>query len=209
MLADSLQFQKPTNAKPETVIGNQLTEQKTMGRQINFFLHSDDQKEFDEFLKSFGDVVLLPYYHFDNKVSVIKDTLIRNIETEGERIYLIRPEDLKNVKLIHIEKFNYWLVDDNSLPVLHFDRSVFKDNVINSGRLYFQPQYVENMQWVKKSDDFINWADRIIKSARRQLKKHKYEMGNYSYTEYLGKHALEWFVNNNAEVGAAGHKLIP
>ena len=99
-----------------------------MGRQINFFLHPDDQDNFDKLLKSFGDVVLLPYYHFDNKVSTVPDTIVRDIQKEGSRVYLVRPEDLKNIKLVHIEKFNYWLIDDNSLPVFDFVSSIFLDN---------------------------------------------------------------------------------
>ena len=106
-----------------------------MGRQINFFLHPDDQDDFDKLLKSFGDVILLPYYHFDNKVSTVADTIIRDTKKEDSTIYLVRPEDLKDIKLVHIEKFNYWLVDSSSLPVLHFDRSVFRDNTIHRGRV--------------------------------------------------------------------------
>ena len=118
-----------------------------------------DAGEFDKLLKSFGDVVFLPYYHYDNKVATIKDTIVRDALKEGSRVYLVRPQDLKVIKLTHIEKFGYWLVDDNSTPVLHFDRSVFKENTIHSGRLYFQPQFVKDMSFVKKSDDFVNWAD--------------------------------------------------
>ncbi|PKP46724.1 MAG: hypothetical protein CVT94_13765 [Bacteroidetes bacterium HGW-Bacteroidetes-11] len=180
-----------------------------MGRQINFFLHPDDQDYFDKLLKSFGDVVLLPYYHFDNKISTTADTKVRDIEKEGSRIYLVRPEDFKDIKLVHIKTFNYWLVDDNSLPVLHFDRSVYRDNSIHRGRLYFQPQFLENMEWVKKSDDFVNWADKIIKTVRHKLKKHKYQMGSYYSTEYLGENALDWLDKTKAEVGGAGSQLIP
>lgn len=180
-----------------------------MGRQINFFLHPDDQADFDKLLKSFGDVVLLPYYHYDNKISTVADTIVRDIKKEGSRIYLVRPVDFKYIKLVHIEKFNYWLVDDNSLPVLHFDRSVYRDNSIHRGRLYFQPQFVENMERVKKSDDFVYWADKIIKTVRLKLKKHKYQMGSYNYTEYLGENALDWLDKTKAEVGGAGSQLIP
>src|SRR3954463_5179736 len=98
-----------------------------MGRQINFFLHPKDQENFDTLLKSFGEVILLPYYHQHNKISTVTDTLINDIKKEGSRIYLVRPVDFKEIKLEHISKFDHWLVADNKLPVLHFDRSVFKD----------------------------------------------------------------------------------
>lgn len=145
-----------------------------MGRQVNFFLHKDDQLEFDLLLKSFGEVILVPYYQYQSEVSTVEDTIIRNIKTEGSRVYLVRQSDFKSLKLKHFEKFGYWLLEDNQLPVLHFGRSVFKANSIQRGRLYFQPQFVDETGWVNKSDDFIKWADNMVKTVRRKLKKHKF-----------------------------------
>jgi hypothetical protein len=73
-----------------------------MGRQINFFLHQDDQDDFDKLLKSLGDIVLLPYFHYDNKVGTVTDTLIRDLRKEERRIYLIQNKDFNNVRLTHI-----------------------------------------------------------------------------------------------------------
>jgi hypothetical protein len=181
-----------------------------MGRQINFFLHQDDQMDFDKLLKSFGDLILIPYYHFDNKVATIQDTIIRDIRKEGERVYLIRKADLRNVRLTHIKNFGYWLVDDNSLPVIHFDRSVTLDGKIRSGRLYFTVDYVDTskMVMIKKADDFVKWADNVIKTVRRKLTKQKYQIGAFTYTEYLGQNAVKWKALNGAEIGAAGAELI-
>jgi len=180
-----------------------------MGRQINFFLHQNDQTEFDRLLKTFGDIVLLPYYHNDNRVSTIEDTLIRDVTKEGRRVYLIRRSDFKNIPLRHIEKFGYWIVDDLALPIVHFDRGVAKDDKIERGRIYFQPDFVDSkeMRMVKKPDDFIKWADNIIRVVRRKLKKYKHNMGAYSYTAYLGDNAMNWREFTKAEIGAAGAEL--
>jgi hypothetical protein len=180
-----------------------------MGRQINFFLHGDDQPDFDRLLKTCGDVVLLPYYHHDNNVSTIEDSLIWDVTTEGRRVYIIRRSDFKNIPLTHIEKFGYWLIDDLALPIVHFDRGVTKIDKIERGRIYFQPDFVDSkeMRMVKKSDDFIKWADNIIRTVRRKLKKYKHNKGAYSYTEYLGDHANKWRELNRAEIAAAGAEL--
>ena len=180
-----------------------------MGRQINFFLHQDDQADFDRLLKTFGDIVILPYYHYDNEVSTIEDTLIRDRAREGRRVYIIRRSDFKNILLTHIEKFGYWLVDDRALPIVHFDRGVTEEDKIERGRIYFEPDFVDprEMKMVKKSDDFIIWADNIIKTVRRKLKKHKYSLGVHTYTEYLGENAVKWKELNRAEIAAAGAEL--
>ncbi len=174
-----------------------------MGRQINFFLHPDDQEDFDRLLKSFGDLVLFRDYNYSDEVTIVKDTLIRDIDKEKYRVYLIRPADFKDFPLKHVEKFNYWYVESSSLPVLHFDRSVYRDNKIQRGRLYFEPKYVDDTGWVNKSDDFINWADKIIKTVRNRLKKYKSQMGSSTYTEYLGANALKWLHETEAKLEMA------
>ena len=179
-----------------------------MGRQVNFFLHSDDQADFDKLLKSFGELVLIPYYHYDNVVSTVSDTILIDPRKDGTRIYLVRPENLQDIKLKHIEKFNYWLVDETSLPVLHYDRCVTKDNEILSGRLYFQPQFVSNGNWCNKSDIFVNWADHIIKTVRRKLKKHQLKMGDYLISELLGEKTKMWAEQNNAVLKPGGGTLM-
>jgi hypothetical protein len=180
-----------------------------MGRQINFFLHQDDQADFDKLLKTFGDIVLLPYFHFDNKISTVPDSVVRDLKKEERRVYLIRKSDFDDVRLKHIDAFGYWLVDDFSLPVLHFDRSITKDGKIESGRLYFETEYVDTRQMImiKKPDDFIKWADNVLKTVRRKLKKYKHSMGPYVYTAYLGEHADKWKEFNRAVIEGAGHEL--
>jgi hypothetical protein len=180
-----------------------------MGRQINFFLHQDDQTDFDKLLKSLGDIVLIPYYHYDNKVATVEDTIIREVRKEGERVYLIRKSDFSEVRLWHIQNFGYWLVDDNSLPVIHFDRSVTSKGKIERGRLYYTIDYLDSdkMVMIKKAEDYIKWADNVIKTVRRKLIKGKYKIGPYTYTEYLGHHACKWKEFNRAEIAAAGAEL--
>ncbi len=179
-----------------------------MSRQINFFLHPDDQTDFNEFLKSFGDFKILPYYHFDNKVSTRNDTILRDIKKEGAKVYLIRAEDLTDIPLRHIEKFKYWLIEDDRLPAIEFGRCILRENKIMSGRLYFRTHYYEGQDYIQKSEQFIKWADKIIKSARRKLISHKVSQGKYTYTYYFGDNAMRWYKDNKAEIGGAGHALI-
>jgi len=177
--------------------------QNTNGTTSKFFLHQDDQVEFDKLLKSFGDIVILPYFHYDNKVSIVKDTIIRDLRKEENRVYLIRRQDFDKIKLKHIENFGYWLLHDYTLPVVHFDRSVTRSHKIEGGRLYFEADYVDmdEMSMIRKPDDFIRWADHIIKTVRRKLKKVKYRLGIYNYTVYLGEHADKWRQFHRADMG--------
>lgn len=180
-----------------------------MARQINFFLHPDDQEYFDNLLKSFGEVVLFRDYNYYNELTTIGDTMIRDIDKEKKRVYLVRQEDFKDIHLQYVEKHHYWYVKNDSLPVVYFDRSVFRDNIIQRGRLYFETKYLNNGEWVDKPEDFIIWADKILRTVRSRLKKYKHQMGKYNYTEYLGVNALKWLQETEAKVESAGCELIP
>ncbi|MDP4208034.1 MAG: hypothetical protein Q8928_04385 [Bacteroidota bacterium] len=181
-----------------------------MGHQINFFLNEDDQKDFDNLLRTFDDICFLSYFNKSNIPTIIDDTIIRDKLKEGSRVYLVRKQDLKNIKFRFIEKFNYWLIDDSPSPVLHFDRCVSYNSDLRSGRLYFEPKYVENLQWIEKSVDFIKWSDSVIAKARRFFKKYKfrYPSSSYGYTAYLGQNAMKLIEENKAEIELTGGRLI-
>jgi hypothetical protein len=88
-----------------------------MGRQINFYLHPDDQHDFDTMLKSRGDIVVVPYHHYSDKVSTVPDTIVKDITKEGSRVYLLRPEDFKELRLKYFEKRNLWFIDELDLQL--------------------------------------------------------------------------------------------
>lgn len=179
-----------------------------MGRQINFYLHPDDYQEFEDLLKATGDIIFLPNFHYDGKVRTVDTTIPIDFKKEGSRIYLVREQDFKQIELDHIVKFEYWLVADKHLPVLHYDRCVFANDKIIGGRLYFQPSFVKDMQWVNKSEDFVSWADSVIKTARRKLKKYKFDMGGWDFSEYVGKHAKDWLDKTKQEKQIDDSELV-
>ena len=180
-----------------------------MGRQINFFLHPDDQNDFNDFLNSFDDICFLSYYHKTDNPTIINDTLIRDHIKEGIRVHLIRKRDLNEIRFRFIEKFNYWLIDNNLSPVLDFDRCISLENDLRRGRLYFQPKFVENLVWVEKKTDFVKWSDFIISKTRKYFKKYryKYENSSYEYNAYLSQKAMSLLTENKAIIGLPGDRL--
>jgi hypothetical protein len=179
-----------------------------MGRQINFYLHPNDYMDFEDLLRKSGDVSFLPYYHSQNAIQTIEGTIPVDIKKEGTRVYVVRQTDVRQVEFTHIEKFDYWLVADTQSPVLHYDRCHFQSDKIIRGRLYFEPQFVRDMQWVNKSEDFVRWADDVIRTARRRLKKYKFDMGGWYFSEYVGEHAKEWLDKTKREKKIGDSTLI-
>lgn len=176
-----------------------------MGRQVNFFLHKEDQLSFDKLLKTWENSVLLRYKTDKAELSILDSSISESGDVS--RICLARREDLHEVIMQFIASQNYWLIDSTCSPVIELDRSLCTDESIRRGRLYFQPRYVAEMEWVEKSKDFNDWADNIIRTVRRKLKKYKHQMGRHTYSEYLGEHALRWVQENKAEIKDAGQIL--
>jgi hypothetical protein len=175
-----------------------------MGRQVNFYLHQDDQAEFDSMLRSRGEFIMVPFYHYTNIIVPAPDTIIRDLKKEGERVYLVRPEDFKYLRLEYFNYGGYWLIDEQAAPVLHFDRCAFEPNGIKRGRLYFQTYFVQDGQWRSHTPEFVKWADGFINLARRKLLKRQYISGKWKYKDYVGKNAMTWIQEKKPEINAEG-----
>ena len=180
-----------------------------MGKQVNFFLHPSDQKDFSAFLKTFDDICFLSYFNKSNKPTIIDDIILLDHLKEGSRVHLARKQDLKNLRFQFIEKFDYWLVDNTISQVLDFDRCVVYDNELKSGRLYFQPKYVENLQWIEKNADFIKWSDNIIAKTKKYFKKYKFKFEDspYEYILYLSPNTFKLLEENKSLLGLTGDRL--
>jgi hypothetical protein len=175
-----------------------------MGRQVNFYLHGEDHNEFDALLRSCGGPVILPFYYPEKHVSAVPDTLMRDKEKEGKRVYLVRPVDFPQMQLRYHEYYGNWNLDENALPVLQYDRCVNTEHEIYRGRLYFQPHYLKNGEWAFHSAEFVKWANNFINKARRKLKKQTFDSGGYNYQEYVGKSAASWIEKNKPEPKGGG-----
>jgi hypothetical protein len=131
-----------------------------MGRKVNFFLHPYDCVEFDRLLKSFEDLVMVAHFHYNDKISVLSDSLMSDVRKEGRRVYLIRQDDFAKIQLKEFPQFGYSLIEDGGLPIIHFDRCIFELGKIHRGRLYFETASVETEYWRAKPGGFIDWQTR-------------------------------------------------
>jgi len=175
-----------------------------MGRQVNFYLHGEDQNEFDALLRSCGNPVILPFYYPKNQVFTVPNTLMRNKEKEGERVYLVRLMDFPEMQLEYNAYYGNWYLKEFELPVLHYDRCSNTESEIYRGRLWFQLNYRKNMEWAFHSEEFIKWANSVINKARRKLKKIAIDPENYNYQAYVGKSAASWIEKNRPALKGEG-----
>lgn len=169
-------------------------------------MNKEDQTYFDNLLATWENLVFINDISLDGEVAIISDSLLLN-ESEDLNFYLARREDLNDIQLKFLPSQYYWYVDSLQSPVIKYSRCYFTDTMIRRGRLWFQPGAYKDSEWIDKNQDFVEWADTIIKKIRRKLKRYKHQKGEYTYSEYVGESTLKWAQENNAEILSGGNEL--
>lgn len=148
---------------------------------------SDDIKEFEDAVSSIEKDVYFVEDHLKNKKIETIDTLSPP-QDEGSlyKIYLIKKEYIRNIKLRFVDIQNYWTIDFN-MPVVEFNRCYYNDKIMRRGRLYFETGfYDKNGSSVEHPKDFIEFADELLKWVRKHYSRDK------KTGFYVGPHAKKW-----------------
>ena len=156
-----------------------------MGRQINFYMLPEDEKEFISYvLQRKGVVMIAP--HFQSKSPDIVSRLPEPFSKPFWRsIYFWDKNVNGKLETKHIEKQGYFLIDSLTSPVIEFSRSFIRDNILVRGRIWAQLKYWKGNEIVSKGKEFENWFNAMT----RWIWKHYQKI---SELEYIGPHALEW-----------------
>ena len=79
--------------------------------------------------------------------------------------YLVRPQELKWIQIVHVPTTGKWTVVASKSPVIEFSRCRFDDSgALRSGRLYFRaPGYDFH-----PPPTFVEWADHLLKWMRKK-----------------------------------------
>jgi hypothetical protein len=137
-----------------------------MGRQINYYMTSEDHAAFEERLRRAGDFVAI------RRRSDIPKPQAVDLSSNLDTLYLslVRPDDLSAVITEEIPARREHYVSCLYSPVVEYSRCYQGDGFIRPGRLYFQEGYFDGAgRWVTKSDAFIAWARRLLRQAHTLL----------------------------------------
>ena len=157
-----------------------------MGKQISLYLSRHDSESLERELADLEPSVLLNW----RSRSPFPEPYLEAEEREGGQrnlfLYLVRHEDLDKVITEEVPSQGYWRVLDLYSPVMEVTRSGDADNLLRRGRLYYIESYFdETDKLVDKSDEFRNWAKRVMSTARRVLTYDK------ELSAYLGNEAIQ------------------
>ena len=161
-------------------------EGETVGRQVNFWMTSNDELAFVDRLRR-DDVVWCPYaIPFGTKPTLHELDDWRPID-KGQRIVLIRRcdsnllmhENIRNSKLAGMPPIKPWtMVGTEGSPSFQWKCCVRKCGAIRRGRIYLKTTWLENNILRAKSPEHIRWFDNIADWLRRKGRKWEYR-GQY------------------------------
>ena len=133
-----------------------------MGRQVNFFMDTQDHLEFLRWVLSRAENLI-----FDSRSTTsMPQQILDPIHDIGSRIKrkccVIRREDVGDLKLDPVGDNDY-RVDTRRSPVVEFSPSIRDGVNIRRGRLFFDGGYYsEGNVWHSKPEKFCMWANQLL-----------------------------------------------
>ena len=145
-----------------------------MGRQIQIYFSPEDVKSLEKAATEQLGAVVLPRYLLSNRLSPNVTTIRENDEGVVSSGYLGRAQDFGKIVLRHIPAKGYWIIDCNRSPIVELSGGFYDGKILRRGRLYYQKGfYGEDDQWVNKAQDFLDWAEKVFKLAKKISRRDK------------------------------------
>ncbi len=166
-----------------------------MGRQIQLYLTPSDINNFEAALRRKIDFEALVYRTDGPWPSRVSSLAVgEEIGKTWLTLFLVRPEDVDVLRFREVPTQGYWTLDVLSQPIIEFSRPYFDGSIMRQGRFYYQTgDYNDIGTWVEKPRCFLDWADQIFKTTKKNLRRHRF------LDAYLGPEAWELHSNKQVE----------
>lgn len=169
-----------------------------MGKQVNFYMLEEDEKEFVEFVLGDGKTVILGHGSLQEVPPILGRLPIEDPSPPLFRnyVYFWKPGYPLFMRYIvmkagPLQGQGVYLVDDLTSSVIEFSRSFFspiRENSLTRGRIWAEMRYWEGNNLIYKGEEFERWYDSIARWLRKRYQK----IGSKPYF-YIGPHAYRWY----------------
>ena len=161
-----------------------------MGRQFQLYLLSEDAEGLVAELRSRIGLKLFGEDSSSAESVELVTPVSESNSKEGEpiwscRCYLAPPWNAQ-IKMHFSPVQSRWYVDTES-EVIEFSGCHFRGNLLLRGRFYYQREFVAGNAFVAKSEEFLTWAEKVFRTAKKLL--HKQPGVIYAY---VGDGAQRW-----------------
>lgn len=164
-----------------------------MGRQINFYMHPNDEAEFVQ--RRCKDCKFLltrhptPEPQWLDEIPAFGHVGRQFSWQHSSKVLLGKPELGPPLRARFIKEQGYFIVDSSSSEneLVEFSRCELAGGELSSGRLWFNPYFwlPPKYEVQPKSAEFVRWANSLLGWIRRHYSRNE-------FGEYTGPHAKEW-----------------
>jgi len=133
----------------------------------------EDEEKFLEFVRSSGDVVVLPYASPTQDFKPLQNLSDSPVPKFSGAYWLFNRSVSKNLSVRFVSTQGYYTIDDDRSSVVQFMRSGLRDKSIYKGRIWAELKYLdrENMVLLPKEAEFSAWYDAVAKWIRKNYKR--------------------------------------
>lgn len=173
-------------------------------KQVNFFLAPEDLPRVIAFINENGGVI----YKRDanTKDKPVSYDLLLNEESIIQVCFCKEGQETL-LSFVYLEKRNEFYINTDESNCIEFSIGGFypySDKELHRSRFYFVTKYYEGDELVGKDEEFLTWADNILKKFKKQvLIKSKELSGNYVTEKFI-----EWVKQTAAKPTTDGTKFI-
>lgn len=162
-----------------------------MGRQVNFYMTREDEKVFLDYVRSTGDIVVLPRTALSpdlQPLTDLPDITWPPVLNEWQ-CFLLNRDVSSKAKWNRIEGKNYFLIDSQASSVIEFWRTILHSPIMYRGRVWASFEYFDKdlRTFSSKEVPFEKWYETIAKWIKTQYKHVTLTatLTKQKWTEYL------------------------
>ena len=152
-----------------------------MGKQLNFYLQTEDFSEINAFLKEQN-------YVLDDCFSARKDlAFLSSVNEKGLQIswkkYITKAEFADKIQSRFLDSRQLYKINELYSPVIELLLSTEnpEKKELSRGRLFYQTGYYDKAGiWQEKEPEFIQSAEKLFRWFRKNFAKSETAYGNYT-----------------------------
>lgn len=151
-----------------------------IGRQGDLIVTNDDLQALEGLLRSRSDVQLLSSRPNEgrNALLPLKSLLVGPTDIGVLRLCYFAPSEwMPDVRVRSLSDVKSD-VDVEHSEVIEYWRSYCAKGEIQAGRYFYTPVYWDDGEWMKKSPEFVKWAESVVRTLKKALIRDK-ELGSY------------------------------
>jgi hypothetical protein len=141
-----------------------------MGKQVNFYMTEEDEREFLEFVHSDRNVAVFMGVQQTAEIAVLDE--LPTSDTSGWfQLWLWDRDHSPTPVLRYVQQQGHYCVDRFESEVIEFDRSILDEGRLVRGRIWAEMngwRHDDPASVIKKSEAFSKWFDRLGNWIKRR-----------------------------------------